>query len=47
MCLTGTVNGPQRRATIETVVRAIVEPRVVVNDIEVVQLCEPVEQVTG
>lgn len=47
VCLTGSVNGPQRRATIETVVRGIVEPRVVVNDIEVVQLCEPIEQVTG
>ncbi|OBH18348.1 BON domain-containing protein [Mycolicibacter terrae] len=47
VCLTGSVNGAQRKATIETAVRRIVQPRTVVNDIEVVQLCEPVEQVTG
>ncbi|WP_046300701.1 MULTISPECIES: BON domain-containing protein [unclassified Mycobacterium] len=45
--LTGSVNGPQRRATIESAVRRIVGARNVVNEIEVVQLFEPAEQVTG
>ncbi|QZA06727.1 nucleotidyltransferase [Mycolicibacter heraklionensis] len=47
VCLTGSVNGPQRRATIESAVRRLVGPRNVINDIEVVQLVEPAEQVTG
>lgn len=47
VCLTGSVNGPRRRAAIEAAVAGMVRPRTVVNDIEVVQLCEPVEQVTG
>ncbi len=45
MRLVGPVNCPQRRAEIEAMVRHIVEPLPVVNDIEVVQLAEPTEQV--
>lgn len=47
VCLTGSVNGPQRRATIESAVRRIVGARSVINEIEVVQLFDPAEQVTG
>lgn len=45
MRLVGGVNCQQQRAQVESTVRRIVEPLPIVNDIEVVQLSEPVERV--
>lgn len=45
--LSGSVDGAQRLALIESAVRRIVGTRKIVNEIEVVQLLEPAERVSG